>query len=67
MKLEHGLVLGALLPSLGAAGSVWLVSEWITSGLGRFDELGLVIFFSLWFFLGVQMIFSSFLHQYAGH
>src|SRR6266496_1698739 len=66
VKLEHGLVLGAALALIGAAGSVWLVNEWIARGLGRFDQLRLVIFFSLWFFLGVQVIFSSFFISMLG-
>jgi len=66
VKLEHGVVLGSLLALLGAAGSVWLVSEWIAGGLGRFDQLRLVIFFSLWFFLGVQIVFSSFFISMLG-
>ena len=49
VKLEHGLILGFALASIGAGGSVWLLTQWIRSGLGRFDELRLVIFFSLWF------------------
>ena len=60
------VVLGTLLALSGAAGSVWLVSEWIAGGLGRFDQLRLVIFFSLWFFLGVQIVFSSFFISMLG-
>jgi hypothetical protein len=66
IKLEHGLLLGGGLMLIGAAGSVWLVSEWIAGGLGRFDQLRLVIFFSLWFFLGVQIVFSSFFISMLG-
>jgi hypothetical protein len=66
VKLEHGLVLGMALTTIGAAGSLWLVALWFHSGLGRFDELRLVIFFSLWFFLGVQITFSSFFISMLG-
>jgi glycosyltransferase involved in cell wall biosynthesis len=66
VKLEHGLILGATLALTGAAGSVWLVNQWIASGLGRFDQLRFVILFSLFFFLGVQMIFSSFFISMLG-
>jgi glycosyltransferase involved in cell wall biosynthesis len=66
VKLEHGLILGAVLALTGAVGSVWLVNEWIAGGLGHFDQLRLVIFFSLWFFLGVQVIFSSFFISMLG-
>lgn len=66
VKLEHGLILGTGLTVIGATGSIWLVSQWITGGLGRFDQLRLVIFFSLWFFLGVQIVFSSFFISMLG-
>jgi Glycosyl transferase family 2 len=66
VKLEHGLILGSTLALIGAGGSVWLLAEWIRSGLGRFDQLRFVIFFSLWFFLGVQIVFSSFFISMLG-
>ncbi len=66
VKLEHGLIFGIALAVIGAGGSVWLLEEWIRSGLGHFDQLRLVIFFSLWFFLGVQVIFSSFFISMLG-
>jgi len=66
VKLEHGLLLGVALAAIGAAGSIWLVALWFRSGLGRFDELRFVIFFSLWFFLGVQITFSSFFISMLG-
>jgi hypothetical protein len=66
VKLEHGLIVGTLLALLGAGGSIFLVAEWITGGLGRFDQLRLVIFFSLWFFLGMQIVFSSFFISMLG-
>lgn len=66
VKLEHGLFLGAALVLIGAGGSVWLLAEWIGTGLGRFDHVRLVIFFSVWFFLGVQVIFSSFFISMLG-
>lgn len=66
VKLEHGLILGAILTLTGAAGSVWLFAEWMARDFGRFDQLRLVIFFSLWFFFGVQVIFSSFFISMLG-
>jgi Glycosyl transferase family 2 len=66
VKLEHGLLLGSGLMLVGAAGSAWLLAEWIASGLGRFDQLRFVIFFSLCFFLGVQIVFSSFFISMLG-
>lgn len=66
VKLEHGLILGTVLAMTGAVGSVWLVNLWVSTGLGHFDHLRRVIFFSLWFFLGVQIIFSSFFISMLG-
>jgi hypothetical protein len=66
VKLEHGLILGTILAITGAVGSVWLVHLWVSTGLGHFDQLRRVIFFSLWFFLGVQIIFSSFFISMLG-
>lgn len=66
VKLEHGLILGTALATVGSAGSIRIVSQWITSGLGHFDKLRLVIFFSLSFFLGIQIIFGSFFLSMLG-
>jgi hypothetical protein len=66
VQLEHGLVLGILLAIGGGAGSFWLFWQWAASGFGRFDQLRSVIFFSMWFFLGVQTIFSSFFISMLG-
>ena len=38
----------------------------MSSDFGRFDQLRLVIFFSMWLFLGVQVIFSSFFISMLG-
>ena len=66
VKLEQGLLLGAFLAMVGAAGSFWLLGKWIASDFGRFDEIRAVIFFSLLLFLGVQVIFSSFFISMLG-
>ena len=66
VKLEHGLLLGAGLAAIGLVGCVWLLWQWMSSDFGRFDQLRLVIFFSMWLFLGVQVIFSSFFISMLG-
>ena len=66
LKLEHGLMVGAVLALGGAAGSFSLLWKWAASGFGPFHEIRAVIFFSLWLFLGVQVIFSSFFLSMLG-
>ena len=66
VKLEHGLALGATLALSGCLGSTWLLWLWAASDFGRFDRIRAVIFFSLLFFLGVQVIFSSFFISMLG-
>jgi hypothetical protein len=66
VKLEDGLILGAVLILVGGAGLLWLCWEWAASNFGRFDQMRPLIFFSLWFFLGVQTVFSSFFISMLG-
>ena len=66
VKLEQGLILGAALAVFGAAGSWWLAWKWAAGGFGSFYQIRSVIFFSLWFFIGVQTIFSSFFLSMLG-
>ena len=66
LKLEHGLILGAGLALSGSAGAFYLLWKWAASDFGHFNDLRSVVFFSLWFFIGVQMIFSSFFLSMLG-
>jgi len=66
VKLEHGLVSGAILILFGGAGLLWHCWEWAASDFGRFDKMRSLIFVSLWFFLGVQVFFSSFFISMLG-
>jgi glycosyl transferase family 2 len=66
VKLEHGLIAGTLLLLLGGGGLFWVCLEWARDGFGRFDQMRAIIFFALWFFLGVQTIFSSFFISMLG-
>lgn len=59
VKLEHGLIVGGLLALIGLLGDVTVFAEWARSGFGEFAQLRAVIFWSLWFFLGTQVLFSS--------
>jgi hypothetical protein len=66
VRLEDGLVLGTLLALSGGLGSGWLLWKWAMSDFGRFDQVRAVIIFSLLFFLGVQVVFSSFFISMLG-
>ena len=69
ITLEKGLILGALLAVAGFAGDAWVFWQWAHGGFGPLEprhELRLVIFWTLWFFLGMQVIFSSFFLSMLG-
>jgi glycosyltransferase involved in cell wall biosynthesis len=66
LKLEHGLILGAGLALTGSTGAFYLLWKWAASDFGPFNDLRSVVFFSLWFFIGVQTIFSSFFLSMLG-
>jgi glycosyltransferase involved in cell wall biosynthesis len=66
VKLEDGLMLGAVLALSGGLGSVWLFWKWAASDFGPFHQIRAVIFFSLLLFLGIQIIFSSFFISMLG-
>src|SRR5439155_25479322 len=66
VKLEQGLLLGTALTAVGAGGIIWVTWQWTASGFGAFHELRPAIFFSLWFLLGVQVVFSSFFLSMLG-
>ncbi|HEX6767381.1 MAG TPA: glycosyltransferase family 2 protein [Polyangiaceae bacterium] len=59
IKLEHGLIVGGLLALMGFVGDVMVFWSWAGGGFGEFGELRAVIFWTLWFFLGTQILFSS--------
>ncbi len=59
LQLEHGLLAGSALALVGFAGDAWIFWTWAASGFGPLHQVRGVIFWSLWFFLGVQTIFSS--------
>jgi glycosyltransferase involved in cell wall biosynthesis len=66
ITLEQGLVAGALLSLAGLAGDGWVFWQWAKSGFGPLHEVRTVIFWSLWLFLGLQIIFSSFFLSMLG-
>ena len=67
VKLEHGLLAGFLMAAAGFAGSAHVAWQWAAGGFGPLEEgLREVLFWSMWLFLGVQTIFSSFFLSMLG-
>jgi glycosyltransferase involved in cell wall biosynthesis len=68
VNLEQGLLVGTVLALIGLAGDVWVFRYWSIGGFGGLEQaqIRLVIFWSLWFFLGIQVIFSSFFLSMLG-
>jgi glycosyltransferase involved in cell wall biosynthesis len=66
VKLEEGLVFGAILTFFGVGGITWVAYEWVRRDFGPLNEFRAAIFFSMWFLLGIQIIFSSFFLSMLG-
>jgi len=60
VKLEHGLVLGAILAIVGFIGDAAVAAKWARSDFGPLSDERAVLFWSLWQFLGVQIFLSFF-------
>ena len=67
IKLEQGLLFGVLLALIGLGGDLRVIFEWASSNFGPlYNEERAVVFWSMWLFLGVQIIFSSFFLSMLG-
>jgi glycosyltransferase involved in cell wall biosynthesis len=66
ISLEHGLIAGIALAAIGIAGDVSVFWRWAREGFGEFQALRAVIVWSLCFFLGAQILFSSFFLSMLG-
>jgi len=66
VKLEMGLLAGAALFLAGLAGCAWVTWRWAASGFGPLHEVRQVLFWSMWLFIGVQIIFASFFLSMLG-
>jgi len=59
VTLETGLLLGGVLFLAGFAGCAWVTWQWAASGFGPLQQVRQVLFWSMWLFIGVQVIFGS--------
>jgi glycosyltransferase involved in cell wall biosynthesis len=66
VTLETGLLLGGALFLAGFAGCAWVTWQWAASGFGPLAQVRQVLFWSMWLFLGVQVIFASFFLSMLG-
>ncbi|MBX3416321.1 MAG: glycosyltransferase family 2 protein [Pirellulaceae bacterium] len=66
ITFEHGLIVGGALALLGFVGDLRIFWQWASSGFGPLDQMRRIIFWSLWMFLGLQIIFSTFFLSMLG-
>jgi glycosyltransferase involved in cell wall biosynthesis len=66
VSFETGLLLGGLLFVAGFGGCAYITWRWAASGFGPLQQVREVLFWSMWLFLGVQIIFSSFFLSMLG-
>jgi glycosyltransferase involved in cell wall biosynthesis len=66
VTLETGLLLGGALLLAGFAGCAWITWHWAASGFGPLYQVRQILFWSMWLFLGVQVIFASFFLSMLG-
>jgi glycosyltransferase involved in cell wall biosynthesis len=64
--LEFGLALGGSMFLVGFAGCAWITWQWAESGFGPLHQVRWILFWAMWLFLGVQVIFSSFILSMLG-
>src|SRR5882724_1221518 len=66
VTLEYGLLVGTGLILAGLAGNLAVFWQWAVGDFGEFQGMRQVIFWSLWLFLGIQIVFSSFFLSMLG-
>ena len=66
VTLESGLLLGGALLLAGFTGCGWITWQWASSGFGPLNAVRQILFWSMWLFLGVQVIFASFFLSMLG-
>jgi len=66
VTLETGLLFGGLIFLAGFVGCAWIAWQWAASGFGPLYQVRQILFWSMWLFLGIQIIFSSFFLSMLG-
>jgi len=66
VTLETGLLVGCSLFVMGFAGCAWVTWQWAASDFGELHEVRQVLFWSMWLFLGLQVIFAAFFLSMLG-
>ena len=66
VSLEAGLLLGGALFLVGLGGCAYIAWQWVAGGFGPLAQVRGVLFWSMWLFLGMQVIFSSFFLSMLG-
>lgn len=66
ITLESGLLFGGALFLTGFVGCAWITWRWAASGFGPLHEVRQVLFWSMWLFVGIQVIFASFFLSMLG-
>ena len=66
VKLEEGLAVGSALVIVGFVGIAWEGIHWAIAGFHLFPNDEIVIFWTLWLVLGVQICFASFFLSMLG-
>jgi glycosyltransferase involved in cell wall biosynthesis len=65
-RLEHGLLLGALVAGAGLVVAAVILGMWIDRGLGALSEERLAVLAAALIIVGIQIFFSSFLISIIG-
>ncbi|HVM62084.1 MAG TPA: glycosyltransferase family 2 protein [Verrucomicrobiae bacterium] len=66
LPLESGLLAGSALAVVGFMGDAAIFWEWKRGGFGDLSEMRWLLFWSMLFFVGVQIVFSSFFMSMLG-
>ena len=66
LSLESGLVAGTALALVGFIGDAAIFWKWKQGGFGALSEMRWLLFWSMLFFIGAQIVFSSFFMSMLG-